>query len=88
MVEKGRPSRALIRPVLEHRAGLSQVQKAMSTNYATTEERNDETTISGPHVAADATGATYEYYQCECCGLETTDATVRSGCFRCGSDEQ
>lgn len=59
----------------------------MSSNYAATENGIvDETTISGPHAAHDASGELYHYWRCEACGVETTDASIRDGCFRCGSE--
>ena len=52
------------------------------------EVKTDAKAITGPHIAQDVTGATYEYYRYEACGVETTDPSIRSGCFRCGGDGQ
>lgn len=54
----------------------------------TAEVKTDAKTITGPHAAQDAQGDVYHYYRCEACGVETTDASIRSGCFRCGGDGQ
>ena len=40
--------------------------------------------ITGPHIATDTAGDTYDYFTCAECGLETTDETIQTrGCWRC-----
>ena len=56
----------------------------MSRTQTTGQERIDAETITGPHIAQDASGDTYAFWRCEECGVETTDASIRDGCFRCG----
>lgn len=51
-----------------------------------TEVKTDGETITGPHLAADAAGKTYEFFRCEACGVETTDGSIRTGCFRCDAE--
>ena len=56
----------------------------MSSKTATTENGIDAETITGPYVGFNAYGNFDHYYwRCEECGLETTDESIRSGCFGC-----
>ena len=63
-------------------------EQPISRTQTTAEERIDAESITGPHIAQDAKGDTYAYWQCEACGVETTDGSIRTGCFRCGGDAQ
>ena len=51
----------------------------------TTEVKTDGS-ITGPHTATDAADNTYHYWRCEACGVETTDTSIRSRCFRCDGE--
>lgn len=45
------------------------------------------TRVSGPHAGYDRHGRLDHYYwRCERCGLETTDRTLETGCWRCEDD--
>ena len=62
----------------------------MSTNPTATENgiEQSKSTISGPHEAQNAYGEIYHFWRCERCGVETTDESIRFGCFRCGADTE
>ncbi|WP_254537857.1 hypothetical protein [Halomarina litorea] len=43
--------------------------------------------VTGPHAGYDRHGRLDHYYwRCERCGLEATDHTLESGCWRCEDD--
>ena len=45
-------------------------------------EVREEPNVSGPHRGRDGADV-YTFWRCENCGLETVDADVKSGCWRC-----
>lgn len=60
------------------------------TRPKTTDQRpNDQrsTDVSGPHEGYDPDGdLDHRFFRCERCGLESTDARLREGCWRCADE--
>lgn len=46
----------------------------------------DPGAVTGPHDGLDEYGRLdHRYWRCERCGLESTDASLAEGCWRCGA---
>lgn len=74
-------------PDLHEGAGSPPADGAAAADESTDTDSNAtaDPAVTGPHAAADRYGRLDHYYfRCERCGLETNDAALRAGCWRCG----
>ena len=62
--------------------GGIEIEQDATEETAETTHRREDANVSGPHIARDGRDV-YSFWCCENCGLETTDAEIRSGCWRC-----
>lgn len=58
-------------------------EAVLDAKTATETAENDTSGVTGPHVATDATGDSYQFWRCENCGTESTDSRLSDGCWEC-----
>ena len=60
------------------------LQRQEPTDYGDVDPPARAPPVSGPHAGYDRYGRLdHYYYRCERCGLESTDASLADGCWRC-----
>lgn len=60
------------------------LQRQEPADYGETGPRERPPPVTGPHAGYDRYGRLdHYYYRCERCGLESTDAALADGCWRC-----
>ncbi|MFC5969951.1 hypothetical protein ACFPYI_01270 [Halomarina salina] len=64
------------------------LQRQEPADYGGIDRSGGRPRITGPHAGYDRYGRLDHYfYRCERCGLESTDASLADGCWRCEAED-